>query len=230
MSVFYVTALFLPSGEIFRPIYKYIQHFHELAESGIPLGVFLDERLRDHVEIIVGRFANVQILEYVAVDKSFLPATPELPTTRNEKKDTAEYLAIQLMKLNLCARIASRLYVPWIAWIDFGIFHMFRDKDAVKKFLLSYVPPDRCDKILNPGCWSAGSYKLWDSIAWRFCGSLLIGRREVWQPAYELQQKKVLDGLPRLTWEVNYWALMEEAFEWYKADHNDTIILNLPTI
>lgn len=34
--------------------------------------------------------------------------------------------------------------------------------------------------------------------------------------------------LPALTWEVNYWAMMEEHFERYPADHDDTMLMNVP--
>ena len=232
MSIYFVTALLSPrSGDSFRPIYKYIQHFHELAESRIPIGVYLDESLRDHTDIICGRYSNVTILDYVSADTSFIPSDTVIPRNRNIKKDTAEYMAIQLMKLALCAKAAtdSRITASHIAWIDFGILHMIRDKAGVTKFLLDYCPPSRCDKILNPGCWEKGNYNIWDSIAWRFCGSFLVGPRHSWAPALAAQQKVVFEGLPRLTWEVNYWTMMEDVFEWYKADHNDSIILNLPT-
>ena len=38
----------------------------------------------------------------------------------------------------------------------------------------------------------------------------------------------VNEFLPRLTWEVNYWAMMEDHFQWYAADHDDSLILNIP--
>lgn len=231
MSVYYITALLIPrSGDCFRPIHTYIQHFHELAESGIRIGVYLDECLRDWTDSVCKQFANVTVLEYVSVDTSFIPSDVIIPRNRNAKKDTVEYMAIQLMKLALCAKAAtdSRITASHIAWIDFGIFHVIRDKAAVKRFLHDYSPPPSCNKILIPGCWDKGDYDIWEAIVWRFCGGFLVGPRDSWAPAFALQQKIVLGGLPRLTWEVNYWTRMEEVFEWYKADHNDSIILGLP--
>ena len=231
MSIYYITGLFLPQDEItFRPITKYIEFFHELAESNIPIGIYLDNRLKDQAETIIGKFKNIQILDYISVDKSFIPPYIVLPTNRNQIKDTIDYMSIQLMKFNLCARASldDRIDLPNIAWIDFGIFHMIRNKEKVKDFLTSYKVPEGCNKILNPGCWNKGNYDIWNSIAWRFCGSLLIGPRKCWSDAYKIQQEKVIEFLPRLTWEINYWTLMEDVFEWYKADHNDSIILNLP--
>lgn len=226
-EIFYVTALLLPSGETYRPLNKYIEHFHELAKANIQIGVYLDPRLKDFVSTLVGDYKNVRILDYVDVDREFLSPVVELPSHRNPTKDTVDYLLIQLMKLNLCARTASCLTIPYIAWIDFGIFHMIKDKKRCQEFLSCYKVPTRISRILNPGCWNSGKYAIWDSIVWRYCGSLLIGPREAWRPAYELQQRVVLSGLPRLTWEVNYWTEMD-IFEWYKADHNDSILLNLP--
>jgi hypothetical protein len=228
-EIFYVTALFLPSGEPYRPLNKYIEHFHELAKANIQIGVYLDPRLKDLSSTIVRDFKNVRVLDYVAVDREFLPHSIELPSHRNNSKDTIDYFLIQLMKLNLCARAAadSRITASCIAWIDFGIFHMIKDKKRCQEFLSSYKLPTHISRILNPGCWNSGTYAIWDSIIWRYCGSLLIGPRNAWHAAYELQQRVVLSGLPRLTWEVNYWTEMD-IFEWYKADHNDSILLNLP--
>lgn len=231
MSIHYITALFLPSGKIYRPINKYIEHFHELAVTNIQIGLYLDERLKDQTDIIVGSFKNITVLDYITVDASYVPANVIVPQNRNLQKDNVDYFTIQLMKLNLCAKAANddRITAANIAWIDFGIFHMIHEKDTVRRFLESYKVPERCTKILNPGCWNIGNYEKWDSIIWRFCGSLLIGPRNCWATAYELQQQKVLEGLPRITWEVNYWTMMESVFEWYKANHNDSIILSLPT-
>lgn len=230
MSIYYVTALFMPSGDIFRPIHKYIENFHYLADSGVPIGVYLDPSLREFEDSIVGRRSNVTILDYVVPDRSFLTGDIVLPLHRNESKDTVDYMAIQLMKLNLCARasVDYRIGTPNIAWIDFGIFHMIADKERSQTFLHSYKLPERYSRILSPGCWEGRNYG-WDKVAWRYCGSLLIGPRDAWIPAYSAQQKKVLDALPRITWEVNIWAELE-LFDWYKADHNDSMILNLPTV
>jgi hypothetical protein len=230
MTVYYITALLIPSSNCFRPIHKYIQYFYDLAESGIPIGIYLDISLKEYTQTICKEYANVTILDYISIDTNFIPSNVIIPQNRNSKKDTVEYMAIQLMKLSLCAKAAtdSRISSSHIAWIDFGIFHMITNKDMVKKFLLNYSPPIRCHKILNPGCWNKGNYNIWNSIAWRFCGSLLVGPRNSWTAAYTLQQKLVFENLPKLTWEVNYWTLMEDVFDWYKADHNDSIILNLP--
>jgi hypothetical protein len=58
----------------------------------------------------------------------------------------------------------------------------------------------------------------------------LLGPREAFQPAWTRQQALIEAGLPRVTWEVNYWAQMEEHFQWYPADHDDRLLLNVPLI
>ena len=48
--------------------------------------------------------------------------------------------------------------------------------------------------------------------------------------AYDKQLKLVAAGLPILTWEINYWAMMDGEFDGYRADHDDSLIANALTV
>ena len=98
-----------------------------------------------------------------------------------------------------------------LAWVDFGLFHMFRDtqacQDQLKSLRLAYTR-----KILAPGPWLK-----------TYCGSFLLGEKSLF-PEAEAQQEAVVQAhLPRLTWEVNYWTQMS-CFQWYRTDHDDSIL------
>ena len=149
---------------------------------------------------------------------------------RNMDKDTPDYLCIQLTKLKLMAEVASMASVttPYIAWIDFGIYHMMRDHDVCNNLLqriaVSNFPTDR---ILSPGCNSNAYYDLFEEICWWHCGSFLLGEKSRFPPAYARQTTLVRENLPRLTWEVNYWVMMNDVFTIYSANHDDLILQNL---
>ena len=50
-----------------------------------------------------------------------------------------------------------------------------------------------------------------------------LGSRDLFEAAEQQQSRLVQQHLPRLTWEVNYWALMT-CFQWYQADHDDSML------
>lgn len=226
LSIRYVTALFL-TGKTYRPLEDYLRSFVKLAESGIALGVYLNPELGFLGEHLQQRFPNVQVLEYVNVDDSFFDDHEQirLPKKRNVEKDSPEYLMIQLMKLKLLKKAAldPRVEEGALAWVDFGLFHMFQDAQACQERLkglrLAYTR-----KILAPGPWLKRNHEdIYTSVLWTYCGSFLLGEKSLFPEAEAQQEAAVKAHLPRLTWEVNYWTRMS-CFQWYRADHDDSIL------
>lgn len=237
-QITFVTALFVPPGGSYRSVDKYQEHFQQLAATGVPIRLFLDPVLHEYGEWLEETWSNVRVVDWLVPNKSFLAPLVEkrqpvvLPTKRNEKKDTIDYMCVQLMKLPLCSRAAATAATPFVAWVDFGIFHMFNDVSGATTMLreiafgsvTASLPRDR---ILSPGCWDAGTYPIWTSICWRHCGSFLLGARELFADAAAAQAELVRLNLPGLTWEVNYWNELERLFHVYKANHNDSILRGL---
>jgi hypothetical protein len=152
-----------------------------------------------------------------------------LPSVRNYEKDTADYMCIQLAKLRLMAEVAG-CRGETFAWIDFGIYHMFKDWDRCDKLLKDVSDWKFAgDRILSPG-YKNVFVNLFEHICWKHCGSLLIGTGDMFVRAYKRQTELVLEYMPRLTWEVNYWAMMDNHFEIYIANHNDHILEHLVDI
>lgn len=227
LEVFYVTGLFLRHNPAFRSLQTYMQHFHHLASAKIRLGIYLDPSLKDVGRQLCLRYPNVCILGYVDVEDDFLAgADPLLPRERLETKDTKEYFCIQLMKLKLMAMAARDPQIAHqaLAWVDFGIFHMFADTQRCQR-ALEELRLCNVSRILNPGPWRRhrSDEELFDRIQWKYCGSFLLGSRDLFEAAEQQQTRLVQQHLPRLTWEVNYWALMT-CFQWYQADHNDSLL------
>jgi hypothetical protein len=214
-----VTA-FLQPRTPYRSVSIYLAEFTKLANTGVPILLFTDMELKvpDNVRII-----------RTHLDTSWVPANVQLPAHRNPDKDTLEYFCIQLQKLWCLQEATKYTRDEFLIWVDFGAFHMFREKDACSKWLIelsqSTYPRDR---ILAPGCWMAGDYGL-DKVCWRFCGTLLIGHRDLFAPAYTRQMELVHMNLPKLSWEVNYWSLMDDLFHMIPADHNDLLLSRVIT-
>jgi len=228
MGLTFISALFSHEGGSYRSIDKYKEYFKLLAESGVQIVLYMDPVFREYAEELESTYKNVRVAEFVSVDRSFLTDPVFLPQNRNEKKDTVEYFCIQLMKLNLLARAAKTLECSHLAWIDFGIFHMFKDVPRAQELLREMVQREwYSGTILSPGCWpKERTCDIWNDICWRHCGSLLIGEKSLCIKAYENQDRLVRSNMPGLTWEVNYWALMSD-FTIYYADHDDSILTNL---
>jgi hypothetical protein len=211
MNVTFVTAFLRPPSGPVRPVDVYLREFSYLASAGVPLWLYHDGSL------------DLPCVEQIAITRTDVPADPVLPSTRTSAKDTVDYFCIQAMKLELLAKAAQTCTTPYLAWVDFGVFHMLRDKvagqEALRRIASHTYPVDR---ILAPGCWPAGSYGV-DAVCWRFCGSFLLGHRDLFAPAYARQQAIARSIAPKVTWEVNLWSQMDDVFRVYLADHNDSL-------
>lgn len=217
MTVTFVTA-FLQPKTAYRSVDAYFAEFRKLANTGVPILLFLDEIFEQE------SFPdNVRVI-YSSLSTRWVPENVELPANRNPNKDTIEYYCIQLLKLKYLRAAVDVTNSSHLAWIDFGAFHMFKDPSQCKQILQDIATSDfPTKKIIAPGCWGAGQYD-WNSVCWRFCGTFLLGHRDLFEGAYARQQQLVHMKLPRITWEVNYWAEMDELFEIYTADHDDTLL------
>jgi hypothetical protein len=216
MSVTFVTAFLRPTDALARPLEVYLREFEWLSSAGVPLWLYHDGSL------------DLPCVEQIQITREGLPADPILPIHRTPAKDTLDYMCIQAMKLELLAKAATTCPTPYLAWVDFGVFHMLRDKaagQAALRRIAQGVYPTTT--LLAPGCWPAGSYSL-DAVCWRFCGSFLLGHRDLFAAAYARQQEIARSIAPRVTWEVNLWSRMDELFTMYPADHNDSLF-SIPT-
>lgn len=218
MTTTFVTAFFAPSTT-YRSVDAYFSHFNKLAETGVSILLFLDPQYTHHVFP-----SNVSVIP-MSLNTTWLPNNAQLPEGRNLNKDTREYLCIQLQKLVLLNLSRSATTTPYLAWIDFGAFHMIKDVEQAQQ-TLKYIT--QCefprDKIIAPGCWPAGNYDILQNPVWRFCGTFLLGHRDLFETAQRRQAELVYKYLPRITWEINYWSQMEDLFHVYMANHDDTLL------
>jgi len=226
MTVTFVTAFYSSPNLSFRSPDIYFKLFENLLESGIPILLFLDEKERERGEKM--KYQNLTI-EYTTLDRDWIPQSNELilPSSRNiNKEDTIDYFYIQLSKLANLARASTMVQTTHLAWIDFGIFHMFSNSEKAKELLKqieqTYIP---VDKVFSPGCMPYLKDKKYinDVVTWYHCGSFMIGGKSLFSYLYQKQTELVLQYLPTITWEVNYWSMMD-GFTFYKADHNESLL------
>lgn len=214
----FVTAFFPPKTS-YRDVSSYIHHFEEFAKSEVSILLFLDTSFQSTWAFP----SNVRVIP-TSLDTSWLPSDVMLPAHRNPNKDTARYMCIQLSKLLYLTEARKYTDDSFLAWLDFGAFHMFKDPENCRTMLKDLASASfPTDRIIAPGCWDAGTYD-WNSVCWRFCGTLLFGHRDLFHAAYVRQMEIVRSHLPRLTWEVNVWSQMDDIFHVYRADHDDTLL------
>jgi len=230
------------------------EFFQEVVHTGLPLCVFISPCFLKRVELILENQPHVHLFPTIELSelwmysiwRSFLNIDPQrlcLPQIRNETKDTAEYMLANHAKIEFIKRAIEEN--PWntryFAWIDFSLPYIFKESAATLKDLerFAYGPPNFPRKILAiPGCWEKGEYDRVQRICWRFCGGFFLGDRESLMDFYECYRRFFWTFLKEertLVWEVNFWAYLETKssetglhFQWYKADHDDTIITAFP--
>ena len=225
LDVCYITAFICRrDGFLSHSMEEYMSNFEELARCRIPIGLYLDPKLKSFGDDLKVKFPNVTVLGYVSLVPDAFDNACILPPTRFHEKDTEEYMRIQLMKLRLMAMAAQDPSVPQaaLAWIDFGIFHMLKNKALCRRRLESLRLFDT-SKIYCPGAWEDRNFSIFEEVLWRYCGSFCVGEKSLFVQAAIEQEGLVKRWLPQLTWEVNYWTLMS-CFRWYKADHDDSIL------
>jgi len=157
-----------------------------------------------------------------------------LPVRRTGYHDTQSFLTLINAKVELVKRVMEDdRQASHFAWIDFSIFHVVKDTQAAVEYLRmlgrsSLTTP--CMAI--PGCWSKGqgAESLVAAVNWRFCGGFFLGDRaslEDFSARYRREFPAILAETRTLLWEVNIWHALELrgwACEWYKADHDDSIL------
>jgi hypothetical protein len=232
-----------------------LEHFMKIVDSGVQICVFSDAGSVDRIKNVVNGRKNVTIMQPLieisctwvyGICERYLKACPthgpSLPATRNAKKDTYEYLVLQNSKTEFMRLVVQEnpFSSSHFAWIDFSMAYLFQDAVRFQN-QLRFI--SKCNLAPNflaiPGRWDAMKPadvdRYLDEIHWRFCGGFFIGDRDsVLEFCDSVHQifPFFTKNYRRLTWEVNFWAFLETIGGWtpvwYKADHNDSILNNIP--
>lgn len=218
-------------GTASHPVDFYEEGLRRLAGTGVPVLAFLDPALGLAIgapnlrilPVAAGDLPTVRALERLARDG----IDPVLPAGRNPAKDTADYLAIVNAKPWLVARAISLGYAARrFAWIDAGLLaHCTRVELAQERIRgLAAADPGR---LWIPGI-APRAEPVVDAVHWRYCGGLVLGGPARLLAFAERCAAAYAELLPRLTWDVNLWALLELRGEldarWWRADHDESML------
>jgi hypothetical protein len=220
----FVTA-FLCGSNPKRSIEVYRELFLRLAETGIPIVLFLDANtgwtsFPPNVRVVPASLADTWVGHNVPLDA-------QLPNMRSPP-DTREYMMIQSAKSEFVVRATqvNPFHTEWFAWIDCGIGHVFRTPETTLEQLKTMAPP-QTPCMRTAGIWRHTPESLFDAVCWRFAGGFFLVHATLADSFHEEVIKSIQRNLPRFAWEVNTWADVERNgmdLGWYPSDHGDSIV------
>jgi len=219
---------------------EYFAWFDDLGKSGLPIVLFTDP---SHVPLferfpITVHPIGMPLMEF-ELYRMGMGFQGELPGNRTVEKDTKEFFSLMNTKMEFVKK-AKELFpdVLKFMWIDFGILKIAKNRDrCIKK--LRQIQETTFKKVTIPGCWAYGRSFTVNAIHWRFCGGFFVMPVQHVDRFFEHSKGVLRDfcTMPqyRLTWETNVWTVIEtcaekENIDWYFADHNDTMIMNIDLV
>ena len=200
-----------------------IEYFRQLNATGVRLHVFVSPEHIDKLPLI-----NNGVVETITLEElhMYTIAPQGIPENRSDVHDTRNFLILMNAKIEFIKRAIESGYhsSTHYAWVDFNLYHVLKDVESADELRAIYYSklPSIC--MFFPGCWP--KRVIWDSVNWRFCGGFFLGDKTSLLKFYDVYIHEY-PHMPKLTWEVNTWAYLESLgvhFDWFKADHNKTII------
>jgi len=239
MSLTYVTAfldIYHVTDEeavIGRTLADRIRHAKLLLATKIPLVIYCSRRYLTMIQELCADRVQTEIcvleLEETETYRLLKPLEDRPPSKRSIEKDTFEFMVLMNAKAEFVAQVAQAnpFGTNQFAWIDFSIFHVLTNVSRSQRLLEQYCEQTLEKSLVIPGCWNRGSVSK-DAVHWRFCGGFFLGTLGACLQFYELHKQWLPIAFDGISWEVNYWAHIDEQvpslITWYKADHNDTIL------
>lgn len=212
-------------------------HFSKIAETGVPICVYVDQMGEDYMKQFVELFPdNVRIMRVMNIRDTWIHKECQnsesklghpiiMPETRTITKDTYEYMVLMNSKIEFMADTIEKN--PWntthFAWIDFNIWHIFKDHEGsacqIQNIAYSKYGKNR-EFITIPGCWAILSKEesiipnvILNQIHWRFCGGFFLGTNTEILHLWNLYKKFWPYFLEKynghIVWEVNFWSWLE---------------------
>jgi hypothetical protein len=221
------------------------RHFSDIMKTGIQLYVFISPEYEEVMTEISKDYPNVilKTIDFKSMETctdamNLQPGTWDLPSYRNEGKDTNEYILLMNAKTEFLKKAidVNHWGSTHFSWIDFNIAYIFKEKEKTLEYLRLLAHRQYADTCLTiPGCWGKlppeDVGRAFDLIHWRFCGGFFLGDRDSIVHFYDLYRQyfpEFLKESHRLVWEVNFWAWLEAKCDWHPtwflAGHDDTII------
>lgn len=227
-----------------------IERFREIAKTGIQICIYTCPVFEKYIKLLVSEFPrNVILMKTMSIQNTMIGEICNnneyyLPEIKNQTKDVSDYLIVINSKTEFMEDSVNKnpFNSTHFAWIDFNISHVFFEKEkslTLLKYLSNQIYKPNCFVI--PGCWDKYNNQfithVTETIHWRFCGGFFLGDKDSILHFHKLYKTHFINFIKqhkKLVWEVNFWAWLESNSDWnpnwYKGDHNDSIILVPPSI
>jgi Bacterial protein of unknown function (HtrL_YibB) len=208
-----------------------LERFMKIAETGIPICIFVDECGQNLLEQCLDIFPdNLKIMRVMSIYDTWVHRICEqydtigLPRHRNDAKDIYEYMVLMNSKIEFVYETMQHnpFGTDHFAWIDFNVAHVFKDLEGTQAYLRMLTTCKfPSDKLWIPGCWSALpeapsqeiiQRSVLDGIHWRFCGGFFLGDRAAisrFHDLYETHFPEFIFRYRQMVWEVNFWSWLE---------------------
>lgn len=212
-----------------------IECLRSLMDSGADIVVFAQSDIAGSLGSIP---ENVKLIPSILSDVATFQALakidprPTLPTTRNDIKDTYEYISLMNSKFDFVCE-AEKLFPGYshYSWIDAGILKLCHDNGAGIASIRE-IAKIRCDRIITPSGYVGREVVAFPTTepCWRFLGGLLVIPQPLlasFKSAFDDMLRRVVSA-GVITWEVNVLAYVEcehpELFDRYGARHDQSIL------
>jgi hypothetical protein len=245
MNITYVSAFYdLNETPYFdsRPFEWNPMYIKSIIDTGVYLCLYIDagskyelvfrewEKSFPHFKIMdyCINYRDSRVYQMCSKDKNIC-----LPSNRNMEKDTYEYLVHMHSRIEWLEDAISEnpFSTTNFAWIDANLPNLFHHKQTLS-FLHYLAHCDLKPQLYMPGCWNKSETEVsTHSICWRFTGGFILGDTDSildFCQKYTEYLPVYLEKYGCLTWEVNFWAWLEQVSDWsprwYRGDHNDSIL------
>lgn len=242
----FITALIKTSQ--YENTGEQLHHFVALAMTGLNICIYLSPEYERDINNMIEFFPNIKIMGVYELYESYVyklynqtDPLPELPSQRNESKDTVTAILSSHIKHEWIANTID--LDPWksthFAWVDIPWMERVHNKIGMTQYLKGLSMSTLTVPYLTfPGCWNKlEKDKIQDvlnSVHWRFCGGFFIGDALSMSTFCKLHREQLplfFKEYQKVVWDFNFWAWMETYCEdkwspiWYRGDHNDSLFM-----
>jgi hypothetical protein len=238
-----VTAFITKVNNIdFRSYDTYLQYGNKLLSLNIPTIIFIEQYIYDsYYKDCLDLYPKTHFIIFEKHENYLYNHLSQITNyeveTNNPLKDTIGYMFVQCHKTEWVRRAVQTnpFNTTNFTWIDFGIYHMIQDEEALRQSIVQlsgyYYSTVRIASCIDP---NEPLYNdIYHQVAWFFAGSIFGGHADYLVSFADLMKQKCIQIITEknhIMWEVNIWYLLfkenPHLFDFYLCDHNISILQN----